>query len=218
MVMKELAPAFEKRSGYKSNISFGSSGNFYAQILNGAPFDVFLSADVDYPRRLIAAGVADASSLYVYGVGHIVLWAPGKSADLSRDGLKMLLQPSVRKIAIANPEHAPYGRAAVAALRHAGIYEQVKDKLVFGENVAQAAQFVDSGNADAGLISLSLMKEKKTSNDMLVESYPAIDQAAVAIKSTPNRAAAEALLNFVQSDEGRHLLEVYGFMPPSEKP
>ena len=218
LVMKQIAPAFEKRTGMKVNVSFGSSGNFYSQILNGAPFDVFLSADLDYPRRLIAAGAADGNSLYIYGIGHIVVWVPGKLAELSRHGLKVLLEPSVRKIAIANPDHAPYGRAAVAALRKAGIYERVEQKLVLGENVSQAAQFVASGNADAGLISLSLTREMKGPTDILVESYPPVEQAAVVIRAAGNRGGAEAFMNFLQSDDGKHLLEEYGFMPPRGTP
>jgi molybdate transport system substrate-binding protein len=221
IMMKEMGPAFEKRTGYKANVSFGSSGNFYAQMVNGAPFDVFLSADVDYPRRLIAAGAADATSLYVYGIGRLVLWMPGKSADFAREGLQALLQPTVHTIAIANPAHAPYGRAAVAALRQAGIYEQVEPKLVLGENISQAAQFVESGNADAGLIPLSLIKGMRTPG-MFVElpkdSYPAIEQAAVIRKSAQNRDGADAFLKFLKSDEGRRLLRAYGFAEPQEKP
>jgi molybdate transport system substrate-binding protein len=221
ILMKEIAPAFEKRTGIKANVSFGASGNFYAQILNGAPFDVFLSADVDYPRRLIAAGAADPKSLYVYAIGRLVLWMPSGTADLEQNGLKILLKPSVHKIAIANPEHAPYGRAAVAALGNAGIYDQVRDKLVLGENISQAAQFVQSGNADAGLISLSLTKGMQAAGkfiELSADSYPTIEQAAVITKSRPNRAGAEAFIQFLKSDEGRTLLQRYGFNNPPEKP
>jgi molybdate transport system substrate-binding protein len=221
IVMKEIAPAFEKRTGMKANVSFGASGNFYAQILNGAPFDVFLSADIDYPRRLIAAGAADANSLYVYAIGRLVLWMPSGTADLKQNGLKTLLSPLIHKIAIANPEHAPYGRAAVAALRNAGIYDQIKDKLVLGENISQAAQFVQSGNADAGLIPMSLTKGMQAAGKFIelpAQSYPTIEQAAVITKSTPNRAGVEALISFLKSQEGRTLLQRYGFDNPPEKP
>lgn len=221
IVMKEIAPAFEKRTGIKANVSFGASGNFYAQILNGAPFDVFLSADIDYPRRLIAAGAADANSLYVYAIGRLVLWMPSGTANLEQNGLKILLKSSIHKIAIANPEHAPYGRAAVAALRNAGIYDQVKDKLVMGENILQAAQFVQSGNADAGLISMSLVKGMQVAGRFIevpAESYPTIEQAAVITRSTQNRAGAEAFIAFLKSQEGRALLQHYGFDNPAERP
>src|SRR5262249_31140934 len=133
-----------------------SSGNFFSQIQNGAPFDLFFSADVDYPKKLRAAGLAD-DGVYEYATGRMVLWAPANSKiDVASEGWKALLDRSVEKIAIANPQHAPYGRAAVSALQKAGIYDQVKQKLVYGENVAQAAQFVQSGNAQAGILALSL--------------------------------------------------------------
>ena len=221
IVSKEISPAFEKQTGIKTKVSTGSSGNFFAQIANGAPFDVFLSADVDYPRRLVSAGVADGNSLYVYGVGHLVLWMRDGSSDLKREGLQALLKPSVHKIAIANPDHAPYGRAAVAALHHAGIYEQVKTKLVLGENISQAAQFVESGNADAGIVSLSLTKGMNPAGtfvDVPAGSYPPIEQAAVVVNSTKNRAAAEAFIKFLRSDDCKALLQRYGFGAPPEKP
>jgi molybdate transport system substrate-binding protein len=221
VVMKDLVPAFEKRTAYTARVSFGSSGSFYSQILNGAPFDIFLSADTDYPRRLIAAGVADSESLYVYAVGRLVLWAPAKSSEIQRDGLNVLVQPYIRKLAIANPEHAPYGRAAVAALRQAGIYEQIERKLVLGENVSQAAQFVESGNAEAGLISASLVLAMKATTsyvELKPGSYPAIEQAAVITSSTKNKAGADAFLAFLKSEQGRELLYAHGFSTPVERP
>src|ERR1035438_9604198 len=126
-------------------ITYGSSGNFFAQIQNGAPFDVFLSADVDYPRRLVAASLASKDSLSLYGAGRIVVWVPaGSPLDPAALGIHALEAASVRHIAIANPQHAPYGRAAVAALRSLGVYDRVAPKLVLGENIAQAFEFVES--------------------------------------------------------------------------
>lgn len=218
--LDELTAQYEKQAGKKVDVSYGSSGNFLAQIQNGAPFDVFFSADIDYPQKLEAAGLAEPGTLYQYAVGRIVIWMPDRArVDLSKLGWKALLQPSVEKIAIANPEHAPYGRAAVAALRNAGIYEQVRGKLVYGENIAQAAQFVESGNAQAGMIALSLalsppMKDGKRW-EIPANMHPPIEQAAVILKNAKDREGARAFLAFIQSDAGRNILESYGFALPA---
>ena len=151
--LPQLVADYTKKTGQAVKLSFGSSGNLTNQIRNGAPFDVFFSADEEYPQELTAEGLAAKDTLYRYAVGRLVLWVPGDSPlDLSKLGMKGLLDPSVKKISIANPATAPYGRAADAALRHFGIYDQVSSRLVLGENVSQAAQFVESGNAQAGLI------------------------------------------------------------------
>src|SRR6202045_1865422 len=150
--MTELASQFEKQSGAKLDVTYGSSGNFLTQIQNGAPFDLFFSADSEYPKKLEAAGLAEPGTLREYAEGHMVIWTPsGSEINAAKEGWKCLLDPHVKKIAIANPEHAPYGRAAVAAMKKAGIYEQVKNKLVYGENISQTAEFVQSGNAQAGI-------------------------------------------------------------------
>ena len=159
--MKEIGDGYEKKTGVKVKFSFGASGALTQQIQNGAPFDLFFSADMDYPRQLIAAGEADGRSLYEYAAGALVLWVRADSGldveqlDLEHGGMNILLDSSVKKIAIANPQHAPYGRAAVAALKQAGVYDRVADRLVLGENVSQAAQFVESGNAQAGFVALA---------------------------------------------------------------
>ncbi len=139
--LKEVADGDEKQTGVKVKLSFGASGALTQQIQNGAPFDIFFSADMDYPRQLISAGDADGASLYQYAVGKLVLWVPADSAlDVEHKGMNILLDPAVKKIAIANPQHAPYGRAAVAALKHAGLYERLSDRLVpRGECVAGGA-------------------------------------------------------------------------------
>src|SRR5436190_5364363 len=172
---------FERTAAARVSVSYGSSGNFFAQIQNGAPFDVFLSADVDYPRQLADAGLADPSTLQLYATGHLVVWARRESKiDLSR-GLAALTDARVRRVAIANPKYAPYGRAAVAALRDAGVYDAVQPKLVMGESLTQTAQLVESGNAEVGLLSRSLvlgptLKAEGTYADVRA-FYPAIDQA-----------------------------------------
>ena len=154
--LQEIGNAYEKKTGVNLKLSFGASGALTQQIQNGAPFDLFFSADMDYPRQLIAAGEADSATLYQYAVGKLVLWVPADSPlDVEHQGMNVLLDPSVKKIAIANPQHAPYGRAAVAALKHAGLYDRVADRLVLGENISQAAQFAESGNAQVGFVALA---------------------------------------------------------------
>ena len=218
--MSDLAHQYEKQTGNKVNATYGSSGNFFSQLQNGAPFDVFFSADIDYPRKLEAAGLAAPGTLYGYAVGRIAIWMPPDSTlDVARQGWAVLLDAGVQKIAIANPEHAPYGRAAVAALRRAGIYEQVATKLVYGENISQAAQFVQSGNAQAGIVALSLatspaMKDGKRW-EIPAEMHSPIQQAAIMLKSAKNQEAALAFLKFTRSDAGRATLAKYGFSFPS---
>src|SRR5206468_1981987 len=162
------------------------SGAITQQIQNGAPFDVFFSADMDYPKQLIAVGAAEAGSLYEYAVGKLVLWIPADSPLDVRKGMDLLLDPSVKKIAIANPQHAPYGRAAVAALKHAGLYDRIADRIVMGENVSQAAQFVESGNAQAGFIALAhadspAMRGRGKYWQLPADYYPALAQGAVVL-------------------------------------
>jgi molybdate transport system substrate-binding protein len=222
-VMQELAARFEKHAGHRVNVTYGSSGNFFSQIQNGAPFDVFFSADIEYPRRLEAAGLAEPGTLYGYAIGRIVVWVPADSPiDVSK-GWNALLDASVQKIAIANPQHAPYGRAAVAALQQAGIYEKVETKLVYGENVSQAAQFVESGSAQAGIIALSLavspaMRGKGRWWEIPAEAHPPIEQGAIVLKASPHKETARAFLDFVKSAEGRALLEQNGFTIPGTGP
>jgi len=219
--MGELAEGFEKRTGTKVDVTYGSSGNFFSQIQNGAPFDLFFSADIEYPKKLEASGLAEPGTLDPYAVGRIVIWMPPESRlDLSKLGWNALLDASVRKIAIANPEHAPYGRAAVAALQKAGIFEQVKAKLVYGENISQAAQFVQSGNAQAGIVAMSLavspgMKDGKRW-EIPADMHPAIEQGAIILKGAKNKDAAKAFLEFGKSAAGIAILAKYGFAPPEK--
>jgi molybdate transport system substrate-binding protein len=214
--LDDLTAHYAKQAGKKVDVSYGSSGNFFAQIQNGAPFDVFFSADIDYPRKLEFAGLAEPGTLYQYAVGRLVIWMPDNArVDLTKLGWQALLPPSVEKIAIANPEHAPYGRAAVAALRNAGVYEQVRNKFVYGENIAQAAQFVASGNAQAGIIALSLalspaMRAGKRW-EIPANMHPPIEQAAVILRNAKDKESARAFLAFVKSSAGRRILQSYGF-------
>jgi molybdate transport system substrate-binding protein len=220
--MNELIAQFGKASGCTARLSTGSSGNFFSQIENGAPFDVFFSADVDYPRKLEAEGLAVPGSVFVYGTGKIVLWVRNESRlDLIK-GLAALREPSVRKVAIANPQHAPYGRAAEEALRKAGVYDAVKDRLVLGENISQAAQFVESGNAEAGILALSLavspgLKEAGRYSMIPENLYAPIEQGAALLRASPNPPAARTFLEFVKTPGAAAVLERYGFKVPGLK-
>src|SRR5580704_3806214 len=218
--LPQLADAYAKKTGQAVKLSFGASGNLTNQIRNGAPFDVFFSADEEYPRQLIAEGLALKDTLYRYAVGRLVLWVPGDSAlDLSELGMKALLDPSVKRISIANPATAPYGRAAEAALRHFGIYDQVSSRLVLGENVSQAAQFVESGNAQAGLIALShalapAMKDKGRYWEVPLSAYPTLNQAAVVLSKSKRQDADRKFLEFMRSPDATSVLVRYGFSLP----
>jgi molybdate transport system substrate-binding protein len=219
--MGELAEHFQKQTETKVNVTYGSSGNFFSQMQNGAPFDLFFSADIEYPRRLEVAGLAEPGTLYEYAVGRIVIWTPvDAKVDVTKQGWNTLLDASIEKIAIANPEHAPYGRAAVAALQKAGVYESVKVKLVFGEDISQAAQFVQSGNAQAGIVAMSLAVSPAMRNgkrwEIPAELHPALEQGAVVLKDAKNRDSARAFLEFVKSVSGRAVLAKYGFAFPEK--
>jgi molybdate transport system substrate-binding protein len=218
---KDVAARFEKQTGNKTRLTYGSSGNFFSQIQNGAPFDLFFSADVSFPQKLEAAGLAEPGTIYDYAKGQIVIWVPNASKlDLSK-GLAVLLDPNIGKIAIANPQHAPYGSAAVAAMKHEGIYDQVKSKFVMGENISQTAQFVQSGNADAGIVALSLALApamKTTGRYVLIPptDYPPLIQAAVILKSSPNKELARQFLKFLKAPGTIALMEQYGFAIPKD--
>ena len=220
--MTDLAAQYKKQSGAAVSVTYGSSGNFFSQIQNGAPFDLLFSADIEYPRKLEAAGLTKPGTLYEYAVGRIAIWLPpDANLNVNKEQWKSLLDTSVHKIAIANPEHAPYGRAAVAALKNAGIYEQVQAKLVYGENISQASQFVQSGNAQAGIIALSLALSPPMRSGKCWQippsMHPPIEQAAVMLKAAKNKEAARAFLEFVKNETGRQILAKYGFTVPSSK-
>lgn len=217
---KDVATQFQQQSSDKLRISYGSSGNFFSQIKNGAPFDVFFSADVQYPQKLEAAGLIEPGTIYEYAAGKIVIWVPASSKlDLSK-GLDALLDPAVHKIAIANPEHAPYGRAATAAMQHDGIYDKVKSKFVMGEDISQTAQFVQSGNADVGIVALSLalapaMKDRGRFVMIPAADYPSIIQAACVIKASKHKDLAKRFLDFIKEPATVAKMGEYGFVLPN---
>jgi molybdate transport system substrate-binding protein len=220
-VLDEMILSFEKEHpGAKVTVTYGSSGNLFSQIDNGAPFDLFLSADIDFPRKLIERKKAEVDSLFSYAVGQVVIWVPDDSSiDVQKLGIQSLLAASVHKIAIANPEHAPYGRAAVAAMKKLGVYDQVADKLVFGENIAQAAQFVDSHAADIGLIALSLavspkMKAAGRYWQVPLDAYPRLEQGGIIVSATKQPELAHQFREMIIGAEGRETLRRYGFIIP----
>jgi molybdate transport system substrate-binding protein len=219
--MNEIAANFGKATGCTVRLSMGSSGNFLTQIENGAPFDVFFSADIAYPKKLEAEGLAAPGTTYLYAIGKIVLWTRKDSrVDVSK-GFSALRDPAVQKIAIANPEHAPYGRAAEEALRQSGVYEAVKDRLVLGENISQTAEFVESGNADAGIVALSLvlspaMKDKGRAWNIPENLYTPIQQGAVVARAAANPQGALQFLNYIKMPATAALLERYGFVLPGK--
>lgn len=197
-------------------ITYGSSGTFFQQLRNGAPFDLYLSADLSYPARLADAGKAGKDDVFPYAVGRLVVWAPRGSPVDATQGLAALSSPAVTKVAIANPEHAPYGKAAVAAMQTAGVYETVKDKLVLGENVAQAAEFAQSGNAQVGVFALSLalssqLKDKGRYADVPLEAHPRIDQGGVVMADAAHPEAAHRVKDFLLGEQGTAILARYGF-------
>jgi molybdate transport system substrate-binding protein len=172
---------------------------------------------------LIASGQAEGSTLYRYAVGQLVIWVPKDSPlDLDRNGMNVLLDPSVKKISMANPQHAPYGRAAAAALKHYKLYEKVSDRLVLGENVSQAAQFVESGNAQAGLVALAhvtspAMQGRGKYWIVPAEAYPPLDQGVILISHSSHAKDAAAFLGFVKTEEAAGILRHYGFNSPNQK-
>jgi molybdate transport system substrate-binding protein len=200
--------------------NYGSSGSFYAQLKNRAPFDVFLSADTEFPRRLADQGLATPKGIFVYAVGHLVVWVRKQSPlDVENRGLRVLLDPSVEDVALANPRFAPYGRAAEAALRKTQLYDRVRDKLRLGNNVAQAAHYVHRGVADVGLISLAQamgppLRRRGRFYRVPQQYYPRIAQGGVILSWAQDPTAAAAFRAFLLGAGGRAVLKRYGFTFP----
>ena len=221
--LDEILAEFQKgQPDVHVKVSYGSSGNFFGQLSNKAPFDLFFSADIEYPRKLIGAGLAAKETEFQYAIGHIVVWVPNDSKlDVERLGIETVTDPSVRKIAIANPKFAPYGRAAEAALKKLGVYEQVKERLVLGENIAQTAQFVETGAADVGILALSLamapaMRDKGRYWPVPQDAHPPLEQGGIILSWAKDQEAARQLRAFVMADAGRAIFKKYGFALPGE--
>jgi molybdate transport system substrate-binding protein len=217
--IKDVIAEYEKATGNRVKLSLGSSGNFYAQLTNGAPFDLYFSADIGYPKKLEEAGLIVSGSLYRYAIGRIVLWTNHSSRRDVSKGLEALRDPAIKKIAIANPKHAPYGRAAVAAMQHFKVYDDAKDRLVMGENISQAAQFVESGACEIGVIALSLalaptMKAAGTYWEIPSDAHPPLEQGAAILKSSKQQKTAQQFLEFMQGAKGQDIMRRYGFTLP----
>lgn len=213
--MDDLAAAFRQGAPEAElKVSIGASGNLFAQIKNGAPFEVFMSADMGYPSRLAQEGAADPSSLYRYASGRLALWALDPRADLGA-GLAALKQPAYARIASANPDVAPYGRAAKAALAGAGLWEAVQPRLVIGENITQTAQFVQTGNAQIGLVSVSSLMSPKLKGVGVSAIVPdvAIEQGAVLTLRGKDSRLAQRWMQFLRSPAARAVFARYGFGP-----
>lgn len=222
--LDELAGEFRtNHPGVTLRITYGSSGNFFAQMLNEAPFDLYFSADVEYPRKLARAGLALDTNVFLYAVGRLVVWVPNTSAiKVEELGIQSLFAPSVSRIAIANPKHAPYGAAAVAALKALAVHASLEPKLVYGENIAQTAQFIQSSAADIGIIALSLaiappLRDRGRYWEIPLSAYPRMDQGGLILKWTKEPATARAFRDFVLSDHGRTVLQRCGFSLPDKK-
>jgi molybdate transport system substrate-binding protein len=212
--MKLIAEAFAKDTGHTANASFGSSGKFYAQIKNGAPFEVFLSADAETPAKLEAEGLTQAGTGFTYAIGTLVLW----SADpgFIQDGAKVLARNAFRKLAIANPKTAPYGAAAVAVMKALSVDQMIEPKLVQGENIAQTYQFVSTGNAELGFVALSqVVKDGRISEGSAwvvpSEMHDPILQDAVILKNGEGNVAAAAFMDYLKGDKAQDIIRAFGY-------
>jgi molybdate transport system substrate-binding protein len=212
--LDSVVSVFRSKNSGIVEISYGSSGKLFEQISNGAPFDIFFSADIEYPNKLREKGLT-ASEIYIYGVGRIVVWS--KKIDVEKEGMNSLLSPRVKKIAIANPLHAPYGKRAEESMKFYKLHHVVKNKLVLGENISQAAQFVTSGAADIGIVAYSLALSPNMKNQggkfyLIPENaHQRLDQAAVITKRGKANDFAQTFLSFVKSNEAKQVLSYFGF-------
>ena len=214
-VARALESEFERNGEHSIDLVIGSTGKLYAQIMNGAPFDMLLAADQDRPRRLEEASLSMAGSRRTYAVGRLVLWSPDPQR-LAGDGVAVLRDGEFRSLAIANPRLAPYGAAAVAALQALGAYEELRSRIVMGENVGQAHAMVASGNAELGLIALSSVRRPGSAAlgsiwELPADLYSPIRQDAVLLARAMDNIAARAFLDFLTGAFAIHLIERYGY-------
>lgn len=211
--MQKLAPEFEKTTGHKLLASYGSTGKFYAQIRNGAPFEVLLAADDETPAKLIKEGAAVAGSSFTYAIGKLVLWS-AKADFVDRTG-EVLKKGTFDHIALANPKLAPYGAAAVEAMKALDVYDRLQAKFVIAENIAQAQQFVSSGNASLGFVALSqVLRDGRIEGSawMVPENlYQTIRQDAVLLEKGKGKSAAEALMNYLKGEQAKAVIRSYGY-------
>ncbi|GIK56986.1 MAG: molybdate ABC transporter substrate-binding protein [Chloroflexi bacterium] len=212
----EMGAAFEAETGQKVVFTFGSTGNLTTQIENGAPFDILAAANISFVDRLTEKGLTIPETQQLYGQGRIVL-VVNRNSGLQATSLEDLLDPAITRIAIANPEHAPYGQAAREALQSVGIWADIEEKLVLGENVSQTLQYVQTGDAPVGIVALSIADVPEVTGTLLpAELHEPINQALAIIKSTPREETARAFVAFVNSPAGREIMKRYGFLLPGE--
>ncbi len=201
--LEEIVKAFHEKSPVTIKTIYGASGALFSQLVHGAPFDLFLSADETLAQKLIEEGVAETS--FDLGEGRLVVWAPHHSNHIKKDGVNGLLHPSIRKVALANPVHAPYGKAAIAALRHFEIYNKVLDQLVFGEDILQAAHYIESGAADAGIVAYAMAPKEGW---LIPETaHPPIKYAGVILKKTTQRETVKTFVQFIIAEKGKAILQ-----------
>jgi molybdate transport system substrate-binding protein len=210
---RDIVPLFEKETGHKVKVSFGSTGKLYSQIENGAPFEVFLAADSKRPKKAEAENLAVKGSRFTYAMGKLALWSP--QAGLFDSAEEFLNQASFAHIAIANPKTAPYGLAAQQVLKKVGVWDKLQGKIVRGDSISQTFQFVASGNAETGFVALSQVrawKEEKGTLWNIPQSYYApIEQQAVLLKKGEGHVAAEAFLEFLRGSKARKVITGYGY-------
>lgn len=214
----EIGPVFQKKTGTEPKYSFGSTGLLAKQIEEGGPFDVFAAANVSFAEQVVKAGACDGATKHLYARGRIVVWSSSKSTVELPRSIADLADPRFTKVAIANPDHAPYGKAAEQALGHAGVLDTVRPKLVLGENVQQTLQFAQTGNVDAAIVALSLAVVAKDGAYVPVDEslYAPIDQAMVVCKHGGNAELGKQFTDFVSGAEGRAIMKKYGFLLPGE--
>jgi len=207
---KEIAEAFKAKTGHEAVLSFGASGQFYTQITQEAPFQVFLSADAERPQKLADEGLGDKATKFTYAVGKLVLW--GKAADVTK-GEEVLKGGSFSKLSIANPTSAPYGAAAVETMKKLGVYEALTLKIVQGNNISQTFQFIDTGNAELGFVALSQLTKVTTGSRWMVPQtlYAPIKQDAVLLKKGQGNEAATAFMTFLKGPEATAIIRKYGY-------
>lgn len=213
--MDSLIKVFKRKyPDISVNVIYGSSGKFYQQIINDAPFDLYFSADAEYPQKLATSGLS-AGDIKVYAIGRIVMYS--KNINTGK-GMNTLLDPAIRKIAIANPVHAPYGKRAEEALRYYKLYDTLKQKLVLGENIAQAAQYVSTGAAEIGIIAQSLVLSNalQQGNAYLIpeESHSPLQQAFIILKKAAKKHSAFTFSSYISTPEAKQILKHYGFSIP----
>lgn len=208
---REIAARFKVRTGHEATLSFGSSGQFYTQIANGAPYEVFLSADVERPQKVEAEGLAVPGSRFTYATGRLVLWS--KAPGLVDGKGAVLAKGKFEKLAIADPKGAPYGQAAVETLTRLKLYDALKPKIVTGASITQAYQYVQTGAAELGFVALSQVVGEKGGSRWIVPAsdHSPIDQQAVLLKTGANSAAAKAFLKFLKGGEAKAIIRRYGY-------